>query len=61
VNDNVIRDANGVNIGYARWHVYPDSSTTLRNLIEDAYHAPSTRPHLIDNTRTRRLINSSCS
>jgi hypothetical protein len=61
VSDNVRRDANGEDIGYARWHVYPRTGSALRNLIEDAYNARSTRASLIVNTRDRRMNNSSCS
>jgi hypothetical protein len=59
VDDNVIRDGHN-DIGYARWHVYPTSSETLRSLIEDAYVARTSRAHLIDNSRPRRLNNSAC-
>jgi hypothetical protein len=61
VSDNVKRDADGNDVGYARWHVYPRSDSVLRNLIEDAYNAPSTRSNLIKNTRARRERDSACS
>jgi hypothetical protein len=61
VDDNVIRDANGLDTGYARWYVYPSSASVLRSWIEDAYKAPSTRASLINDTRARRQNNSACS
>lgn len=47
--------------GYARWWKYPTSEDQLRGNIEDAYLARTTRSHLIDNTRLRKINNSACS
>lgn len=60
VQDNVRRDANDKDVGYARYHVYPGSKATLRRLIDDAFLGRTTRNQLIDNTRTRRLRSASC-
>ncbi|MHB8780126.1 MAG: TIR domain-containing protein [Candidatus Geothermincolia bacterium] len=55
VNDNV----NGEN-GDARWWQYPTSESSLRNIVEIAYAARTSKANLIDNSRTRRLTNSAC-
>ena len=60
VGDNVVRDPNGNNLGYARYWVYPAGDEVLRRWIEDAYSARTTRSHLIDNRRPRRINNSPC-
>jgi hypothetical protein len=60
VNDNVTRDANGNDTGYARWYVYPSSAATLRGWISDAFLARTQRVELIDNTRPRRQSSASC-
>lgn len=60
VSDNVTRDKDGDDVGYARYFVYPGSKVTLRNWISDAYLARSTRQSLIDNTRARRLRSATC-
>lgn len=60
VSVNVTRDADGKDIGYARYNVYPGSQQALRNLISDAYLARSNRAHLIDNTPGRKLRSSTC-
>lgn len=60
LNDNVTRDANGDDVGYARYFTYPTSKQTLRQWVSDAYSARSTRPYLIDNTRARRLRSATC-
>jgi MTH538 TIR-like domain (DUF1863) len=60
VNDNVRRNTDGNDIGYARWHVYPTYQSTLRDLIEDAFSARTTRARLIDNSRLRRSNNAAC-
>lgn len=46
--------------GYARYWVYPSSRTSLRNWIDIAFDARSTKTHLIDNSRARRQRNSTC-
>lgn len=61
VSDNVVRDAHNADIGYARYYVYPESTSTLRSLISEAFDARTTRKHLIDNTRARRMRSASCS
>jgi hypothetical protein len=61
VSDNVIRGANNADVGYARSHVYPGNDVVLRDLIEDAFIARSSRAHLIVNSRARRQMNSPCS
>lgn len=60
IGDNVTRDVNGLDLGYARWNVYPSSASSIRSLIQDAFNARRLRPHLIDNTRARRQRNASC-
>ncbi|MEV6255644.1 TIR domain-containing protein [Nocardia sp. NPDC051911] len=60
VNDNVERDANGNDIGYARYNTYPAGTATMRNLISDAFNARMARKHLINNTRARKQRSSSC-
>jgi hypothetical protein len=60
INDNVKRDVNGTDVGYARWYVYPGSKSTLRAWIEDAYSARTSRAHLIVNDRARRLRSADC-
>lgn len=60
VSDNVTRDANGKDIGYARYNAYPGSGQILRNLISDAYLARNGRSDLVDNTRSRRLRSATC-
>jgi len=61
VNDNIVRDADGKDIGYARYHTYPSSKASLRSWIEDAYRARTARASLINNTRARRLRSATCS
>jgi hypothetical protein len=46
--------------GYARWWKYPSSPSQLRGYIDDASDARTSRPHLIDNSRDRKLRNSTC-
>ncbi|MEY2468267.1 MAG: hypothetical protein QOF21_965 [Actinomycetota bacterium] len=60
VDDNVIRDKNGVDLGYARYYVYPSSDSTLRGWIEDAFTARTSRPNQIVNARARKVNNSPC-
>jgi hypothetical protein len=45
---------------YARWWKYPASGDQLRQCIEDAFRARTTRAHLINNTRDRKKYSSSC-
>lgn len=46
--------------GYARWYKYPSSSTSLMEMIDEAFGARTIKADLIDNTRARKLYNSSC-
>jgi len=46
--------------GYARWWKYPSSASDLRDLIETAFEARTSKAHLSNNTRERKLRNSSC-
>jgi hypothetical protein len=45
---------------YARYYYYPQSDSSLRAWIEDAFTARDTRASLIDNTRALKKINSQC-
>lgn len=60
VSDNVKRDSSKEDIGYGRYFVYPGSGQVLRNWISDAYWARSSRAHLIDNSRARRMRSATC-
>jgi hypothetical protein len=46
--------------GYARWWKYPTSESQLRGYIDDAYLARTSRSELIDNSRARKINNSTC-
>ena len=59
--DNVIRDADGLDVGYGRYVAYPSSADLLRGQIHDAYLARTQRAHLLVNNRARRVRSSSCS
>lgn len=54
------RDNNGNEIGYARYYVYPSSKEELRNWIEDAYKARTTRANLIHNSNDMMKYNAKC-
>ncbi len=60
LSDNVVRDADGDDIGYARYMSYPTYKSTLRDYISDAFAARTSRRHLIRNGRARRLRSASC-
>ncbi|WP_426241646.1 TIR domain-containing protein [Nocardioides sp. LHG3406-4] len=60
VNDNIERDSNSNDIGYARYYVHPGSKASLRSWIDDAFRARTARASLIDNTRARRVRSASC-
>lgn len=45
---------------YARYYYYPQSATSFREWIEDAFKARDSRASLIDNTRPLRKNNSPC-
>jgi hypothetical protein len=55
VSDNVDGDKL-----YARWWKYPSYEASLKNYIKEAFDARTTKDHLIDNTRDRRMRNASC-
>lgn len=60
VSENVSRDFNGNDVGYARYYVYPSSKEQLYNWIEDAYAARTNRANLIKNTNEMMRYNSKC-
>ncbi len=41
--------------GYAKWYRYPSSAAELRQILDQAYYADS---RLVDNSRSKRLSNS---
>lgn len=45
---------------YARYYYYPESDSSLRGSIEDAFKARDSRADLIVNSRTLRKNNSQC-
>jgi hypothetical protein len=57
LDDNVNRDSENNDIGYARWMKYPKSASSLEAWIEDAYDQRDTEP---DNSRDLRERNSTC-
>jgi hypothetical protein len=46
--------------GYARWWKYPTTAESVRTRIQIAFDDRTGKADLIDNTRTRKLRNSSC-
>lgn len=60
VSENVMRDSNGNEVGYARYYVYPDSKQKLYDWIEDAYAARTTRSNLIKNPNEMMHYNAKC-
>jgi hypothetical protein len=46
---------------YARWWKYPSSADGLRGCIEEAFDARTSKKHLIDNSRARKVNSSACS
>lgn len=60
VSKNVSRDADGNDLGYARYYMYPNSSLQLRKWIEDAYAARTERAKLIKNPNKMMRYNSKC-
>lgn len=46
--------------GYARWYTYPKRKDSLRNWIEDAFQARSSRAELIVNSAEMFKYNRSC-
>lgn len=61
VSDNLQRDANNADTGYARYYKYPTRSSVLRDWIHDAYLGRTHRRDLIDNSRVRRIRSATCS
>lgn len=60
VSENISRDNNGNDLGYARYYVYPKSKQELYNWIEDAFAARTNRNHLIKNSCNMMRYNSKC-
>ena len=60
ISENVSRDTQGNDIGYARYYVYPRSSEQLYGWIEDAYAARTSRAQLIKNTHEMMHYNKKC-
>lgn len=60
VSENVSRDSNGNDVGYARYYVYPSSKQQLYDWIEDAYTARTTRAKLIKNSNEMMRYNAKC-
>lgn len=56
LDDNIRKDEPS----YAKYYVPPTSEGALREWIEDAFTARTTRTHLIANSRARKVNNSSC-
>lgn len=46
--------------GYARWWKHPSSVKGLQELIEEAFQARTSKAHLINNSRARKVNNSAC-
>lgn len=53
-------DNNNNELGYARYYLYPTSKEELRNWIEDAYVARTTRANLIHNSNEMMKYNAKC-
>lgn len=58
--DNLERDKDKRDIGYARYYVYPTSSQELSGWIEDAYEARTSRKNIIHNTNEMMKYNKKC-
>lgn len=58
--DNLSRDEQGNQNGYARYYVYPSSGYELRRWIEDAHDARINRASLIHNGRDMMKYNAKC-
>jgi hypothetical protein len=57
LQDNLPNDSKDA---YGRYIRYPSTEASLRNWIDDAFHARTTRNGLIDNSQPRRRKNSAC-
>jgi hypothetical protein len=55
VDDNVAGEQ-----GYARWWKYPSTVSQLQRCITQAFDARTSKAHLINNTRDRKINNSPC-
>ena len=55
VSDNVSSDKK-----YARYWTYPSTVSGLQTHIEEAFQARTSKASLIDNTRDRKINNSTC-
>ena len=60
VKENVTRDYNKRDIGYARYYPYPKSKRQLEEWIEDAYNARTQRANLIKNSNEMMKYNATC-
>lgn len=60
VNENVNRNDDQKDIGYARYYVYPESKEQLYRWIEDAYEARINRAELIKNSNEMMRYNAKC-
>jgi hypothetical protein len=49
-----------VNLGYSKFYKYPSSSTSLSNIIDEAFDARFDKSNLIDNPRDRFRYNRTC-
>lgn len=58
--DNIERNDMRVDIGYARYYTYPSSREQLKQWIEDAYNARTTRASLIHNGKEMMKYNRKC-
>ena len=47
VEENISKNSNKQDTGYARYYTYPSSNEQLEAWIEDAYNARTQRAHLI--------------
>ena len=60
VKENVTRDYNKRDIGYARYYPYPTSKRQLEEWIENAYNARTQRANLIKNSNDMMKYNAIC-
>ena len=60
LEDNLQRDSQKNDQGYARYYTYPSSKSVLREWLEDAHKARTSRASLIHNGRSMMKYNSKC-
>ena len=60
VSENIKRDKNKNDIGYARYYIYPRTKEELRKWVEDAYSARINRANLIKNSKDMMKYNGKC-